>query len=47
MKCRFCGQWLSECYAQLSELIDLEASDVVDDNDIVDDIAKLAKDDEA
>ena len=47
LKCRFRGEWLSEYYAQLSELIDLEEIDVVDDNDVVDDIAKLAEDDEA
>ena len=46
-KCLFRGEWLSEIYAQQSKLIDLEPIDVVDYHDVVDDIAKLAEDDEA
>ncbi|KAL3370937.1 hypothetical protein AABB24_007784 [Solanum stoloniferum] len=46
-KRRFLGEGLSENYGQQSEIIDLEPTDVVDDNDAVDDIAKEAEDDEA
>ena len=40
-------EWLSENYAQQSEIIELEPTEVVDDNNVVDDIAKVAEDDEA
>ncbi|KAK4721678.1 hypothetical protein R3W88_011911 [Solanum pinnatisectum] len=46
-KRRFLGEGLSENYGQQSEIIDLEPTDVVDDNDAVDDITKEAEDDEA
>ncbi|PHU00603.1 hypothetical protein BC332_30390 [Capsicum chinense] len=46
-KCRFLGEDLNENYAQQSEIIDLEPTDVVDDTDAIDDIAKEAEDDEA
>ncbi|KAF3663597.1 putative translational activator GCN1-like [Capsicum annuum] len=46
-KCRFLGEDLNENYAQQSEIIDLEPTDVVDDTDAINDIAKEAEDDEA
>ncbi|XP_055834757.1 uncharacterized protein LOC129903256 isoform X3 [Solanum dulcamara] len=46
-KRRFLGEGLSENYGQQSEIIDLETTDVVDDTDAVDDIAKEGEDDEA
>ncbi|KAM3359629.1 putative protein isoform X1 [Capsicum galapagoense] len=46
-KCRFLGEDLNENYAQQSEIIDLEPTDVVDDTDAIDDIAKEAEDEEA
>lgn len=46
-KRRFLGEGLNENYGQQSEIIDLETTDVVDDTDAVDDIAKEGEDDEA
>ena len=47
LKYLFRGDWFSESYAQQSKLIDRESIDVVYDNDVVDDLAKLTEDDEA